>query len=176
MGAAAPAIFLAVGAGLKIGGAVIQAKAQRDQADAIAEAAEFNALQAEQQGLVEEGRLRRLARRKISSQRVLFAKAGVTLEGSPLFFLAQNAGELELDAANARIAARNSARLDRERADVALDAGRTAAGAALLAGLSGAFGTALSTQSFGRQASTASTATTSTSLPSGSFTAPGSRA
>ena len=156
MGAAAPFIALAAVAGLKIGGGVLQAKAARDQADAIAEAAEFNALQAEQQGLAEEGRLRRLARRKISTQRVLFAKAGVTLEGSPLFFLAQNAAELELDAANARINARNSARLDRERAEVALDAGRTAAGAALLSGLAGAAGTALSTQSFGKQAASSS--------------------
>ncbi len=153
MGQAAAIIALVAGAGLKIGGGVLQAKAARDQADAIAEASEFNALQAEQQGLVEEGRLRRLARRKLSTQRVLFAKAGVTLEGSPLFFLAQNAGELELDAANARISARNSARLDRERADVALDAGRTAAGAALLSGLAGAIGVGLSTQSFGQGSS-----------------------
>lgn len=162
MGAAAPFIALAVVAGLKIGGAVLQGKAARDQADAIAEAAEFNALQAEQEGLVEEGRLRRLARRKLSTQRVLFAKAGVTLEGSPLFFLAQNAAELELDAANARISARNSARLDRERAEVALDAGRTAAGAALLSGFAGAAGTALSTQSFGKSSTAASSSGSTT--------------
>lgn len=129
--------------GLQVGQGVLKAKAARDQAKAIADAAEFNALRAEQQALSEEGRLRRIGRRKLSTQRVKFAKAGVQLEGTPLEFLAQNAAELELDALNARIAGQNTARLERDRAEVALDVGRLGAGAALISGLSGGAGTFL---------------------------------
>lgn len=150
-----------------VGGAVVKGKAAQNQAEAIADAQEFNALQAEQAGNAESSRVRRLNRRILSTQRVQFAKAGVRLEGTPLEFLAQNAAELELNALQAKIAGANTARLNREAADVALEAGRLSAGAALLQGLSGAAGAALSTGGFGGAAPAAST-----SLPSGSFTAP----
>ncbi len=158
-------IMLAVSIGTSVAGAVVKGKAARDQADAIADAAEFNAIRAEQAGAAEEGRVRRLNKRTLSTQRVQFAKAGVRMEGTPLEFLAQNAAELELNAMQARIAGANTSRLERERADVALDAGRTSAGAALLQGLSGAVGSVISTGGIRRGP------TTNTALPKGSKTA-----
>ena len=155
--------LLVASIGTAVGGAVVKGRAAKAQAEAIADAAEFNALRAEQAGAAEESRVRRLNRRTLSSQRVQFAKAGVRLEGTPLEFLAQNAAELELNALQARIAGANTARLERERAEVALDAGRVSAGAALLEGISGATGAALSTQGFGGAAPAPST-----SLPKGS--------
>lgn len=138
-----PAAALAVAIGGQLAGGIFKGKAARDQAQAISDAAEFNALRAEQQGLAEEARLRRLGRRRLSTRRVGIAKAGVQLEGSPLAVLAQDAAELELDALNARIGAQNTAILDRRRAHEARQSGRTAAGAALIAGLAGGAGTFL---------------------------------
>lgn len=159
-------IALIISVATQVGGAIVKGKAAKAQAEAIADANEFNALRAEQAGNAESSRVRRLNRRTLSTQRVQFAKAGVRMEGTPLEFLAQNAAELELNALQARIQGQNTARLEREGADVALQAGRTSAGAALLAGLSGAAGTVLSTQGIPRPTPT------STSFPRGSFTSP----
>ena len=137
--------FLAIAAiASSIGQGVLAAKAAKQQAQAISDAAEYNAVRAEQEGQAKQSRLRRQARRKLSSQRVKFAKAGVRIEGSPLDLLAQNAAEFELDALDARIAATNTSVLENKRAHEARKAGKTAVGAALLKGLAGGAGAAQS--------------------------------
>ena len=143
-------IALIISVATQVGGAIVKGKAAKAQAEAIADANEFNALRAEQAGSAEESRQRRMNRRTLSTQRVQFAKAGVRMEGTPLEFLAQNAAEFELNALQARIQGQNTALLERKAADVALDVGRVSAGAALLQGLSGAAGTVLSTQGVNR--------------------------
>jgi hypothetical protein len=131
MGALLPGIAI----GSTVAGALFQKRATRQDAAAIKDAAEFNARQALQAGAEEEARRRRLARRTLSSQRVAFAKAGVVLEGSPLELLAQNAAELERDAVNEGIAARQTAALERFRGESAEEVARRRGGASLLSGL-----------------------------------------
>jgi hypothetical protein len=128
------AILTGVGIGAPIASGISQRRAIKLESDAVASAAEYNAAIVIQEGAQEAARRRRLARRELSSQRVAFAKAGVRLEGSPLELLAQNAAELELDAVNVEIAARNTANLERTRAKNIKDISRTSQGAALLSG------------------------------------------
>ena len=55
--------LLVASIGTAVGGAVLKGKAATEQAEAIADAAEFNALRAEQAGNAESARVRRLNRR-----------------------------------------------------------------------------------------------------------------
>ena len=144
MGLETALIALAVGGSL--GGGVLQARGPQEQASSIEEAARFNQAAALQRGRAEEARIRRAGRRRLSSQRVAVAKQGVGLIGSPLDRLAQNAAELELDALNAGIEARNTAFLERQRAKSAKKIGRNRAGAALLSGTTRGAGIFLSTR------------------------------
>ena len=140
MGTVALAIVAAVGAGLKLGGGILQAKGIADQAEAESQALEFKAQVAEQQATSDAARLRRRNRREVSKARVGFAKAGVRLEGTPLEVLAQNAAELELDAANTEIAGRTFAQQQRRAAKTVFKQGQRAAGAALLGATGEAIG------------------------------------
>jgi hypothetical protein len=134
------AILAGIGIGAPIASGISQQRAYKLEAEAVADAAEYNAALAIQEGAREAARRRRLARRELASQRVAFARAGVTLEGSPLELLAQNAAELEMDALNVELDARRTANLERMRAKSIRDVSRTARGAALLSGATtGAF-------------------------------------
>ena len=119
-----------------IAGAFMQADAAKAQAKAAAAAAEYNAVLAEMEGKAEARRRRRGARRALSSQFVQMAgKSGVMAEeGGWLERLTQNAAEYEINALNASIAGRNTARLNRMQGANALRQGRMQAGAALLTG------------------------------------------
>jgi hypothetical protein len=139
-------LIAALAVGTQVAGGVLQARAAQAEGDAVASAAEYNRVRALQQGRAEERRRRRVARRELSSQRVAFAKAGVTLEGSPLALLGQNAAEFEVDALNVGAAARNTANLERMRARSARRIGRRRAGAELLGGV--ARGASLGAQLF----------------------------
>lgn len=130
------------GAGLQLASGFQGAEAALENARAVEEAALFNSLLAEQEGATESARLRRRNRRLLSSQRVKFAKAGVRLEGTPMEVLAQNAAELELDAANVSIAARNTSELEQMRASNARRQGKRSARASILGGSARAAGTA----------------------------------
>ncbi len=131
-----PITLAAIAAVTQLAGGVFQARGAQAEADAVASAAEYNQALALQEGRAEERRRRRVARRELSSQRVAYAKAGVTLEGSPLQRLGQNAAEFEVDALNVGVASRNTANLERKRARSARRIGRRQAGAALLSGVS----------------------------------------
>ena len=140
------AALLPLAIAASVGGGILQARGAQEQAGSIEDAARFNAAAALQRGRAEESRIRRASRRKVSSQRVAFAKAGVELVGSPLERLAENAAELELDAVNAGIEARNTAFLERQRGKSAKKIGRNRAGAALLSGTTRGAGIFLSTR------------------------------
>lgn len=127
-----PLILAAAGT---VGSSVLQARGARAEAESEAQAAEYNRVLSLQQGRAEAARIRRAARRELSSQRVAFAKAGVRIEGSPLELLAQNAAELEADALNAEIGARNTAEIERRRARNLRRAGRRRAASALIGGV-----------------------------------------
>ena len=121
-----------------IAGAFMQADAAKAQAKAAAAAAEYNAVLAEMEGNAEERRRRRGSRRALSSQFVQMAgKSGVMAEeGGWLERLTQNAEEYEINALNASIAGRNTARLNRMHGANAIRQGNMQAGAAMLTGAS----------------------------------------
>jgi len=138
--------LLGVSALTGLAGSIMQASAAKAQARAAAAAAEYNAVLAEMEGNAEERRRRRLARRALSSQFVQMAgKSGVIAEeGGWLQALVQNAAEYEVNALNASIAGRNTARLNRAHGANALRQGSMRAGAALLSGTGRVAGMALS--------------------------------
>ncbi len=142
-----------------IASSIMGAKAARSQAKAIAAAAEYNAVLAEMEGNAEERRLRRGSRRALSAQFVQMAgKSGVTAEeGGWLERLTQNAREYEINALNASIAGRNTARLNRMRGDNAIKQGDMQAGASLLAGAGKLGGMAYSLFSTGYKTPTTQT-------------------
>lgn len=127
-----------VGVSTAVGGAFLRARAARETADAIEDAARFRNMQIRRTAGDEAARLRRFARRKISSQEVAFAKANVELSGSALERLLQNASELERDAANVEIAAAESIALNESRGENAQRIGRQRSAASLLTGVGGA--------------------------------------
>lgn len=106
------------------------------QANAAAQAAEYNAAVARQEAAAEEARRRREAERQMGQIRAGRAKSGVTVEGSPLIVLADSAMEAEIDALNARWTGETSAKLYKMEARSARRAGIYNAGASLLSGAS----------------------------------------
>lgn len=130
---------IAVGlAGAALGGGVLKAKGSLDQAEAAAQAAEFNRAKALQDASAEEARIRREARKELGRRALGAAKAGVLLEGTPLDLLAQTAAEFELEAVNARVAGANTANLERRRAKNLRKQGRSAAISELIGGTTSA--------------------------------------
>ncbi len=135
----AASILAVVGVGGSIAQGFFQKEAIQAQADAVASAAEYNAARALQEGQREGARRRRQARRELSSQDVACAKSGVRCDrDTPLLLRMNNAAELERDAVNAEIQARQTANLELTRASNVRKIGDFRAGAALLSGFTGA--------------------------------------
>lgn len=95
----------ATGLGLQMKGQYEAGKAAESQAESEAAWNEYNAQLAEREAreaqevaAYEEKKLRKGGERLKARQRVLYAKAGVTPEGSPLEVMEQTASELEMDA------------------------------------------------------------------------------
>lgn len=132
---------LAIGAPLASG--MGQAQGIRQQADAQAAAAHYNAQLAREQGSAEASQIRRAGRRELAKQRLRVGASGVRLEGSPLDVIAANAFEIERDAVLAQISGRRTAQLEESQARAAKRAGRTGSASALLGGAIQAGGTAL---------------------------------
>jgi hypothetical protein len=134
-----------VGIGGQIAGGLYRSQAAEQQGQAIADAALYNARLAQMEGAAEMARRRKAAGKQVGAYVAQMGKSGVRLEGSPLEFLVQNAEELERDALNAMVAARNTAALDRARARSAKKAGERGAGTELLMGATraAAFGSTL---------------------------------
>ena len=121
--------------------AVQQAKAAKEEARNTADAARWRQQALEQNASTESSRLRRRARRIIDSQiNQGLGVGGFLMEGSPMDALILNATELELEAQNVEVAARNGLSLEEGRRNAALAAGKQKAGAALLSGGVQAFG------------------------------------
>jgi len=103
-----PAAIIALTAtsiGLQIGGqyqagkeAEAQAKSQQAWNEYNAQLAEREAKEAQEAAAYEESKFRKGGERLKARQRTLYAKAGVTPEGSPLEVMEQTASELEMDA------------------------------------------------------------------------------
>jgi len=138
--------LLATSAISQMVGSVLSANAALEQSNAVWAAARYNALRAEQQGRAEEARQRHIARRALSSQFVQMAgKSGVIAEeGGWLEALVWNAAEYEVNALNAAIAGRNTARLERARGEAAKEAGKRRYAAEMISGVGKLVGTGLS--------------------------------
>lgn len=127
--AAAALVTSIAGVGLS---AVGQLKAGRDQAAAF----DYNARITEKKTNQAEFDSRQRLKRLISSQRALYAKAGVDLaSGSPLLVLAETAAEGEREALSIRSGGRSDADLQRIYGRQAGSAGIIGAGSTLLTGL-----------------------------------------
>ena len=90
---------------LMLGGGILQSIGQRQEANAAAQALEFNATLAEQDAIIskekrelERGPEEKRLKSYISTQRAIYAKAGVNLSGSPITVMEETsaAGELDL--------------------------------------------------------------------------------
>lgn len=132
--------------GVAIGGPLSagfqQAGGIRQQASAQAAAANANARLAQMEGASQASSIRREGRREIGRQRAIMGASGVRLEGSPLDLIVSNAAEIEREAVQAEVAARNTARLDRAQAKSVERAGKRSSVSAILSGAVGSAGTA----------------------------------
>lgn len=104
-----PAVLIAVGVGVGVAGSLQAGReaeaAGRSQAawdEYNAQLAERQATEEQETAAKEERRFRKGGARLKAKQRVGFAQAGVTFEGSPLAVLEETASELELDALEIR--------------------------------------------------------------------------
>lgn len=125
-------------------GQILGGVAALQQGRFAAEVARANAQAARQQAAAEEIRVRRERVRRIGATRAAFGAAGVTLEGSPLDVLAEQALEAEEDALLVRFGGRVRARQFGLEATLAQQAGT----AGLFGGLAGGLGTILTSGIF----------------------------
>lgn len=132
---------LAIGAPLA--GGIVQSQAQGASAEAAARASEFNARLAIEQSGREANQIRRQGKRQLDASRREVAASGITLSGSPLHFLVQEAAEIERAALDTQLAGQRTATLDRASASNARKSGKRAGAAALLTGATGALSTGL---------------------------------
>lgn len=122
-------------------GAIQEARATSAASEFNAKIADNNAIIAEQNAAADEKRQRRSASRQAAASRAAIGASGVTLEGSPLEILEDQALEAELDALNIRYGGRlnaenfrSQAQLDRSAARNARTQGFLSAGSTLLKG------------------------------------------
>lgn len=136
-----PEAFL-ISAAIGAFGAIQEARASSAASEFNAKIADNNAIIAEQNAVADENKQRRSAGRQAASSRAAIGAAGVTLEGSPLDVLEDQALEAELDALNIRYGGRlqatnyrSQAQLDRSAARNAKTQGFLSAGSTLLQGV-----------------------------------------
>lgn len=118
--------FLVASAGMGALGAIQQGNAAQAQAEAAAQAADYNRKMAEQEAAAEEARRRRESSREMGAIRAGIAKSGVQSAGTPLMVLAQSAEEAEMDALSAKWQGQTSADLYRMEAASARQRGKAA--------------------------------------------------
>ena len=113
----------------------LEGQAAKQQAASVAAASRYNAELERLRGREKAASIRQQGSAELTRQRVGFAaKSGLRLEGSPVEFLAANAAAIEKEAADAEVAAMQSARLDEQRARSAEKVARSQAGTSLLTG------------------------------------------
>ena len=132
---------MAIGTGMSAYGQIQQGKSQAAQAEYNAKLAKRNAKAAKENAVYEARQKRRGTARLIGKQRALYAKAGVTMEGSPLDVLQETAAQGEMDAlmiergyAQQETAYKSQAKLAKMRARNYKQQGYLAAGSTLLTG------------------------------------------
>ncbi len=128
--------MLGMGMGGGFAGSLLERRGILQQAEAQEEALKVEAVLARQEAAYEAAAIRRQGRAELSSQRVAFAKAGVTMDGSPLEVLAHNAAEIEREALNVLLGGESTARIAKQRARVGNALAKQRAGAALIGGIS----------------------------------------
>lgn len=128
-------VIPAIALGTTLLGTAMQMRGQLEQGEAALKSANFNASLTEQAGLQEEQLIRRSGRRSESTMRASIAKSGVTMEGSPLEAIAQNAANFEIDALNTRYNSQMSARIERVTGQRQNRAARISAATTLFNGL-----------------------------------------
>jgi hypothetical protein len=146
-GVIAGLVIAGISAAVAAGGAVYSGVQQSNAADYNAAVAEQDALAANDRAKSEEDAHRESIRRILATQRALYGKSGLSMEGSPLLVMEDTAAQGELDALTIRyggdIAAakgRSSANLSRMQGGAAKTASYFQAGSTLLSGASsGAF-------------------------------------
>lgn len=136
MGLNAQSLLQGVAVGAPVAGGLMQAGAARAGAQAESQAAIYNARLAEMEGASKAAYVRRAGHRELTSEFVRASAAGGVRvdQGTPLDVQAQHAYEIEREATNAEIEARNTSRLERARARSVRRAGKISAGNALLSG------------------------------------------
>lgn len=144
MGQTLTEILRGVAIGAPAGAGFLQARGIQQSANAAAQAGQFNATLARQEGAAESSRIRRQGQRTLAESRRLVAQGGVELVGSPLQHIADQAAEIERQAMHAQLAAESTARLDEARARGARAAGKRQSATAILTGGTRALGTGLS--------------------------------
>ena len=137
MGLDPRSLLQGVAVGAPIAGGLAQGRAAQGAADAEASAARYNARLAELEGASKAAYTRPVGRQELTSQFVRASAAGGVRvdQGTPADFLARQAYEIEREATNAEIEARQTARLERARGASVKRAGKVSAGNALLSGL-----------------------------------------
>jgi hypothetical protein len=105
MAAALPYIA-AVGTAVSAVGAVAQGQAAKNASEYNARLAERDALLARKKSEEEERRYRLQSQKQKGAMRAAYARAGVTMEGSPMDVLAESAYTAELDALTIRAGGR----------------------------------------------------------------------
>jgi hypothetical protein len=145
---------MGVAGALTLASTAVSAYGQYQQGQQQAQAAEYNAAVARQQaeasreaGKLEAARIRKQKERLTGRQRAMYAKAGVTMEGSPMEVMLDSATDAEMDALiteyNYETQARQAgsqASMSQWRAGVYERTGTQRAGATLLQGVSTAYG------------------------------------
>ena len=113
-----------------------QGQAQQDMAEYNAAVARNNALAVQYQAEVDARNERKRISKLLATQRMLYGKAGVTLEGTPLLVMEETAREGEKEAQMIEYAGRVGASRQRSQADVFTMQGASAAtGATWSAGI-----------------------------------------
>lgn len=150
-----------VGTGVSAYGQYQQGKSQEKLANYNAQVQEANAANKARDGRAMANAQRRKNEQLKARQRTLSAKSGVTGAGSPLAVAAQQAGEMEMqaldierNAANAALADRQQATLDRAGGKAAKRGALWAAGGTILSGV----GSSVSSFSSMKQLKTSSSA------------------
>lgn len=131
MGLSLEDIGKATGIGLTSFGGFQQARAFRDEGEAISDASRFNVASLQRARAEEQRALGKRKRRIASQGRVAIAKSGLKAEGTPLMALEDTISELERDMLNARLAFDDRIALETARGKNAKRRGRTLAGASL---------------------------------------------
>jgi len=130
-----------IGLGVSGAGTALSAVSQYRAGQAQEEAYKYNAGVAEQKGIYEETQSRDKLRKLLSSQKALYAKAGVDMtSGSPLLLMADTAAQGEMEALNIRKGYQSEAKMNRYYGNQAKKAGNIKAGSTFLSGL-GSVGT-----------------------------------